>query len=1025
MALSQAETAALKATSYRPFAINLEEVRRTVSDILSLFGKNNIFSQYTTHDFSHVEDMLFTLDWMIPKASQATLSSGEWLMLVLSIYFHDIGLVVTEDEYKNRNSSGFSTFCEDLFESSKNDDYQVKVNSLSPDERDRFLYQEFVRYNHAKRVRSWIEGKAQAELGMATVQIAEIDKLLAPLDSDFRRDLALVCESHNLDDLELTDKYRLFHPYGNSDDETVNVQYCAAILRTVDLIQITHRRAPSVLYRMINPSDPISQVEWAKQNAVKSVRQQVAKDRDGNTDPDAQSNTIEVYATFNNEDGFFGLNSYLRYASEQLTKTYNALQKTKKNLTRKVDFPWKYIDDSNIQVDGFEKKPLGFEIDQEKILDLLTGHTLYNDSNVVVRELAQNAIDAVRLQHASGTGPASDKGLVKILWDSAASELTIVDNGTGMSQNVIENHLLKVGSSRYQDPKFKESYPNFSPISRFGIGVLSAFMVADTVEIVTVSPDEDMARKISLRSVHGKYLIRLLDKTSDPSARGVGQHGTSFRLKFRPSAKIIDVLDTVKTYVLFPRCKVTVQIDAEPIREIGYESPKKALESYLTDPIVMRAIGNVKTRVEEKTEHGLTIAYALRYSSHYRDWRFLAIPDMRRYGRDVSTAPVGTCVEGILVEASIPGYTACEVLSVANAVGAMAPKTNVARSSVENTNEQKQAASNTYRILFDAVAQESARLNKDEGYSLTWSVEEIPYLLGPALDLRGRGAIEFYDRHQEELRRVPIVLVENEDRRAAKSINDLIEIGEFWTVESLLTRSVEQFIREARAEVTASKLLEVSQGTSSSLPTGVVVTNTHNAELVGELISSKFEVSHLAARIEDRRLDVKWTISSKKWVSREDLRSQLFSSADSETYSILQSIQERASQHGQPYRNIFVPLSPITSEGLDEYFAANGNRNLFLLSGTPLADFFSGYDPLTESSAIVAKYFVMLEAIGSMPGSGASSGEGTMERFFRRIEEFLPSDWAVGREEILTAISETGPRLRIYNPLAWGQRDNR
>ncbi len=41
---------------------------------------------------------------------------------------------------------------------------------------------------------------------------------------------------------------------------------------------------------------------------------------------------------------------------------------------------------------------MSFTIDQENILQLLVGHTLYNDSSVVVRELVQNAIDAVKLQ---------------------------------------------------------------------------------------------------------------------------------------------------------------------------------------------------------------------------------------------------------------------------------------------------------------------------------------------------------------------------------------------------------------------------------------------------------------------------------------------------------------------------------------------------------------------------------------------------------------------------------------------------
>jgi hypothetical protein len=48
-------------------------------------------------------------------------------------------------------------------------------------------------------------------------------------------------------------------------------------------------------------------------------------------------------------------------------------------------------------------------------------------------------------------------------------------------------------------------------------------MVADTVEIISSSIDDPSARQISLRSVHGKYLIRLLDKESVPVAARIGE----------------------------------------------------------------------------------------------------------------------------------------------------------------------------------------------------------------------------------------------------------------------------------------------------------------------------------------------------------------------------------------------------------------------------------------------------------------------------------------------------------------------
>jgi hypothetical protein len=146
--LTIAETLAEKATALESFPVNLRHTRRTVEQILSLFGKNNIFEQYTVHDFSHVVEMLKLLEWLVPSGTQKIMSSGDWLMTVLSLYFHDLGLVVTEEEFRNRNRSDFSNFCEQvLFATPDGADYRAKIAALGADERERFLYQEFVRAN--------------------------------------------------------------------------------------------------------------------------------------------------------------------------------------------------------------------------------------------------------------------------------------------------------------------------------------------------------------------------------------------------------------------------------------------------------------------------------------------------------------------------------------------------------------------------------------------------------------------------------------------------------------------------------------------------------------------------------------------------------------------------------------------------------------------------------------------------------------------------------------------------------------
>ncbi|WP_407524504.1 HD domain-containing protein [Methylobacterium oryzisoli] len=447
--ISNAERHAEQATTLTAFPINLNDVKRVVTEILSLFGRSNIFAEYTVHDIRHIDDMLSQLDWLVPENTKQILAPADWLLIVMSIYFHDMGLIVTEEEYNNRTKSDFFQFCEThLFSGTDGADYKSKVATLDPDKRERFLYQEFVRANHGKRVREWIEGRDHPHFGVASAQVAEIDRLLGRLVPEFRRDLALVCESHSLDDIDNTNKYPLSQPYGNSDDESANVQYCAAILRTVDLLQITQSRTPTTLFRLISPTDPISQSEWSKQNAVRRVRYKSEIDRDGNIAESVQAQTVEVYANFHDEDSFFGLTSYLKYAESQLNSTYTAIQNSSKKNSKKFEFPWRDIDTKNVKVEGFLTTPFTFVIDQEKILNLLTGHTLYNDSNVVVRELTQNAIDAVRLQASIDRRDSASTGTVKIVWNSNKSELSIIDNGTGMTQAIIENHLLKVGSSR-------------------------------------------------------------------------------------------------------------------------------------------------------------------------------------------------------------------------------------------------------------------------------------------------------------------------------------------------------------------------------------------------------------------------------------------------------------------------------------------------------------------------------------------------------------------------------------------------
>src|SRR5262249_14245729 len=154
------------------------------------------------------DELLGIVDWVVDAETKQTMSLGDWLMIVLGVYFHDMGMLVTQEEYKNRDKSAFPKFKDDTFTGpDSSPDYVARIREMPPDEMERFLYQEFVRKTHAIRVRRWIEGNRDAEHGYTLAAVDEVQRVLGSLDPVFKKDLALIAESHHLDDLDDLRKY--------------------------------------------------------------------------------------------------------------------------------------------------------------------------------------------------------------------------------------------------------------------------------------------------------------------------------------------------------------------------------------------------------------------------------------------------------------------------------------------------------------------------------------------------------------------------------------------------------------------------------------------------------------------------------------------------------------------------------------------------------------------------------------------------------------------------------------------------
>jgi hypothetical protein len=203
-----AEQHAVEATEMEEFnQIDIKNIKSKISDLLNAIGSEGVFDEYTKHNIDHINGMLENLEWIIPEETKENMHSGDWLMLVLSIYFHDLGLLVTPREFENRDETDFETFVEqELFNGEKGRDYEARIREIPDEKQERFLYQEYVRANHAKRIRDWINGDLN-EQGGTEETVNEINSLLEDLPRPFVKDLAKICESHHVNDVDDTDKY--------------------------------------------------------------------------------------------------------------------------------------------------------------------------------------------------------------------------------------------------------------------------------------------------------------------------------------------------------------------------------------------------------------------------------------------------------------------------------------------------------------------------------------------------------------------------------------------------------------------------------------------------------------------------------------------------------------------------------------------------------------------------------------------------------------------------------------------------
>ncbi|WP_202453969.1 MULTISPECIES: HSP90 family protein [unclassified Streptomyces] len=171
------------------------------------------------------------------------------------------------------------------------------------------------------------------------------------------------------------------------------------------------------------------------------------------------------------------------------------------------------------------REPHTFQVDLRGLVDLLSHH-LYSSPRVYLRELLQNAVDAITARRADEPDAPA---LVRLY--AGDGRLRVEDSGIGLTEADVHSLLATIGRSSKRDGAESLASARAGFLGQFGIGLLACFVVAAEIRVVSRSartpgepPVEWCARD------DGSYTVRTLPDSARP------EPGTTVHLTARPGS---------------------------------------------------------------------------------------------------------------------------------------------------------------------------------------------------------------------------------------------------------------------------------------------------------------------------------------------------------------------------------------------------------------------------------------------------------------------------------------------------------
>ena len=503
------------------------------------------YPEYTDHGIVHVEGVIRTA-WALTSddAREAkVITPADAAALILACVLHDIAMHVSKDGFVSLVSPDSDwpvvdelgdkpwpeMWADFVLESRRFDGRTLKSLFGTPDpvhapdldcddwtEKQFILVGEFLRRHHHRLAhqiaRNGFPGPGRDRRGLGRLGPADLRESLEAnplpvelLDADLADVTGFIARSHGV-------PLREAMPYlknrrGLRVYRGIHAVFLMALLRVADYLQVEADRAPKQILSVRDLRSPVSRREWRVHEGVKEVRSH-------GDDIEA----LEVIARPPDVEAYLRTRELLDAIQDELDTSWAVLGEVyslqRHTGLHRLGLAIRRVTSNLDDLDTFAKEVdyvpchAAFDTAGRELMNLLVG-PLYGDNPYIgVRELMQNAVDAVRefeeyvrlnAEYADVERPDLEADVVITLREDEEGViwLEVEDRGIGMTPDTLRNYFLKAGASLRTSDAWRETFEDEEGHSRvlrsgrFGIGVFAVLLLSDTVHVSTRHVEEE------------------------------------------------------------------------------------------------------------------------------------------------------------------------------------------------------------------------------------------------------------------------------------------------------------------------------------------------------------------------------------------------------------------------------------------------------------------------------------------------------------------------------------------------------